>query len=168
MATRSHNKGIRYIPNLASNVSPAHDGVLNSGNHIVPNAEGVNYPVLHDLGDENVAFTTWTLRGSNTIVDNGDGTFTLTIIDDIGGAYLRDNCVVGNTYMFTLDIISYSETVSDEVIYVYNGSNTVGTVALPVGDTFFTSAIVTTDGSNISFNNLKIGSILTFGTAIIK
>ncbi len=45
--------GNRYFKNKTT-LSPLHKGLANSGSHIIPNSEGIDYPIIHDLGGENV------------------------------------------------------------------------------------------------------------------
>lgn len=106
-----------------------------------------------------LAYQTWTLYGSNTLVDNGDGSYTITVVDNDLGAYMRSFISsVDERYLVQVTNLKYSEPVTDEQYQVWAGTYTGATV--PLGTERF-EFISGAGANNFYFKNLKVGSTIT-------
>jgi len=170
MPLESHNKGIVHTPNLSPNVSPAHDGIHDTCNHIALNKGGDSgqsapLKIHYELGSEKVISLPGSEQGNNILTDNLDGTWTLEVIDNVLGVSDLLGLSQLNTYFVNFEILSYTGTITNEYIYI----NWLDDAQLDFSDgLIFSESCYKSSGLNsyFKFNNLEIGSTITFRVSV--
>ena len=151
-----------FVENDVKLVSPMYRGLVKSGRNVALSGDGyVDVPINATLGTELLS-QVFIPQGSNTVVDNGDGTFTINIIDNANGAIMNGSgYALGGKYNFEISNMVYSEPITLEGTRISGTSDT----RFPLANGEYTYTGQDTIG-NLYFHDLVIGSTLTLQISV--